>query len=235
LFEAKRMKKLFIRKQFLRTMTRSINILLILTFFLASCKKDATEQATYEKYLIKPEDVGEFHTLENDNMKIFLPEGFEAVSDEEIKNFHKQIENEKERYYYEKTFELRKAMEGNFYNFYGNNYATEVSVQTLPYMPFSKQNAKHLLFYLRKGNERFQEVTGIYHTKITSTYSGETSLQIFKAKYRLSYFEEEEKEKEDYEMFRTVYLITSNKKTFSVTILTPFEDDFDPYIRKIKL
>jgi len=216
-------------------MNKILNILLIMMLGLVSCKKDASEQATYEKYLIKPEDRGEFHALENDNMKIFLPEGFEAVSDEEIKKFHKQIANKKERYYYEKTFELRKAMKGNFYNFYGNNSATEVSVQTLPYMPFSKQNAKELLFYLRKGNERFQEVTGIYHTKITSTYSGERSLQIFKAKYRLSYFEQEDEEKENYEMFRTVYLITSNKKTFSVTILTPFEDDFDPYIRKIKL
>ncbi len=202
---------------------------------MVSCKKDTSKQATYEKYLIQPEDVGEFHKLENDNIKIFLPEGFKLVSDEEIISFQKEIKDEKLRYYYEQTFVQRKAMKGNFYNFYGNNYATEVSVQTLPYMPFSKQNAKELLFYLRKGNERFQEVTGIYHNKITSTYSGDASLQIFKAKYRLSYFVQEDEEKEDYEMFRTVYLITSNKKTFSVTILSPFEDDFDPYIRKIKL
>lgn len=215
-------------------MNKPFHIVLILVL-LVSCKKDTSKQATYEKYLIQPEDVGEFHKLENDNIKIFLPEGFQLVSDEEIISFQKEIKDEKLRYYYEQTFVQRKAMKGNFYNFYGNNYATEVSVQTLPYMPFSKQNAKELLFYLRKGNERFQEVTGIYHTKITSTYSGDASLQIFKAKYRLSYFEQEDEEKEDYEMFRTVYLITSNKKTFSVTILSPFEDDFDPYIRKIKL
>ncbi len=215
-------------------MNKPFHIVLMLVL-LVSCKKDTSKQATYEKYLIQPEDVGEFHKLENDNIKIFLPEGFQLVSDEEIISFQKEIKDEKLRYYYEQTFVQRKAMKGNFYNFYGNNYATEVSVQTLPYMPFSKQNAKELLFYLRKGNERFQEVTGIYHNKITSTYSGDASLQIFKAKYRLSYFEQEDEEKEDYEMFRTVYLITSNKKTFSVTILSPFEDDFDPYIRKIKL
>ncbi len=207
----------------------------MLILVLMSCKKEASEQATYEKYLIKPGDVGEFHKLENDNIKIFLPEGFAIVSDEDMIAFRKEIKDEKVRYYYEKTFEQRKAMDGNYYNFYANDYATEVTVQTLPYMPFSKQNAKELLFYLRMGNERFQEVTGIYHNKMTSTYSGDASLQIFKAKYRLSYFIHESKEKEDYEVFRTVYLITSNKKTFSVTILSPFKDNFDPYIRKIKL
>jgi len=218
-----------------RPMRKTLMLVLTLTLLVISCKKDTSNQATFEKYLIKPEDVGEYHKLENDNMKIFLPEGFKLLSDEDIVAFQKEIKEEKVRYYYEKTFEQRKLMKGNFYNFYGNDYATELSVQTLPYMPFSKQNAKELLFYLRKGNERFQEITGIFHNKITSTYSGDKSLQIFKAQYRLSYFTEDDKEKEDYEMFRTVYLISSSNKTFSVSILSPFEDDFDPYVRKIKL
>jgi len=209
--------------------------LLVVCMLLFSCNEKVSNEATFEKYLVKPGDVGEYHKLKKDNIKIFLPEGFKPLTADEIKVYYDKIEDDKLRYYYEQTLAQRKNMVGNFYNFYGNDYATEVSLRTLPYMPFSKQNAKELIYLIRKGNEKFQAVSGIYHNKITSTYSGSSSLQIFKAKYRLSYFDEVDKEKQDYEMFRTIYLITSNNKTFSVSILSPFNEDFDPFIRKFKL
>jgi len=212
-------------------------VYLIVFFMLFSCDRLMPKKGFDEKNLIKAEDMGEYHKLSEDNIKIYLPEGFKELTEEEIRAFHKQIKDEKERYYFEKTYESQRFIKGNFYDYYSEEYASEVIIRTLPYMPFDKSSARYLLYYLRKDHEKFQKVTGIYHNKIKATYSGEASLQYFKAKYRLTRFSkyEEGGEDDNYEMFKTVYLISSRNKTFIFNILTPFEVDFDPFISKIKL
>ncbi len=212
-------------------------IFLICFFTLVSCDMFTSKKGFDEKNLIKPEDVGVYHKLKDDNIKIYLPQGFKELTEGEIREFHKQIEDEKTRYYFEKSYESQRFIKGNFYNFYSEEYASEISIQTLPYMPFNKGNAIELLYYLRESFAKYQKVTGIYHNKIKATYFGEKRLQFFKARYRLTRFNSynDNHEKENYEMFKTVYLITSKRKTFMITIITPFEENFDPFIRKIKL
>ncbi len=204
---------------------------------LFSCDKLIPKKGFDEKNLIKPEDMGEYHKLSDDNIKIFLPLGFEELTEQEIREFHKQIKDEKTRYYFEKAYESQRFINGNFYDFYSEENASEIIIHTLPYMPFGKSSASYLLYYFRKDHEKYQEVTGIYHNKIKATYSGDASLQYFKVRYRLTRYNDydEESKNDDYEMFKTIYLITSKRKTFSFNILTPFEVDFDPFIRKIKL
>ena len=160
------------------------------------------------------------------------------LTDEEIKKSHTEIEDERIRFFYQQSYEKQLLAKGNFYNFYSNEYESEVEIHTLPYMPFDKNSAQQLLYYIRKGHEKYQKVTGIYHEKIKATYSGDRSMQIFKAIYSLYKFNNGkiETEKDDnYIIYKTVYLITSKNKTFMLNILTPFEEDFDPFIRKIKL
>jgi hypothetical protein len=188
-----------------------------------------------ESKLLKPELSGEYQRLGIESMEVFLPEGFKELSDEEIKEFHKQIEDKRTRYYYEKSFEQQSYLKGNFYRFYGAEYASEVIIRTLPYMPFNKGDATYLLAYLQQEFDKYQRITGVFHNKIKATYSGEKSLQVFKAKYRMTRWSDENSDEKDYIMFKTVYLITINKKTFMYTILMPGEFDFDPFVRKIKL
>ncbi len=215
-------------------MKRLIYILPFLV--LLSCDKLKAVKGFDEKNLVKPEDLGVYHKLKKDNIKIYLPEGFKELTDTEIKKFHQEIKDKKTRYYFEKAYEAQQFIKGNFYDFYSEENASEVVVRTLPYMPFGRGDAGQLLYFLRKDFEAYQKVTSIYHNKIKATYSGDRSLQVFKAKYRLTRFNSyEEGEVENYEMFKTVYLITSLRKTFMITLLTPFDIDFDPYIRKIKL
>ncbi len=205
--------------------------------FVALLSCNTPKKGFDEKNLVKPVDLGEYHKLSSDDIKIFLPQGFKVLTDKEIKEFHQQIKDEKTRYYFEKGYETQRNVKGNFYDFYNEEYAAEVTIHTLPYMPFSKSNAGQLLYYLRKSFEEYQKVTGIYHNKMKAVYSGDKSLQYFKAMYRLTRYNsyDEEGEKENFEVFKTVYLITSKRKTFMVTIMTPFEIDFDPFIRKFKL
>lgn len=209
--------------------------LIFLTITFISCDTLIPKKGFDESKLIKPGLVGEYHRLGIESMKVFLPEGFKELTDEEIKAFHKQIEDKKTRYYYEKSFEQQAQIKGNFYRFYGEEYASEVIVHTLPYMPFNKGDATYLLAYLQRDFDQFQRISGIFHNKIKATYSGDRSLQVFKAKYRLTRWSDDSVREDEYEMFKTVYLITINKKTFMYTILMPLEFDFDPFVRKIDL
>ena len=213
---------------------KNILVLILLVIAISSCKKS---KGFSEEMLVKPVDLGQYYTLEKDQIKLFLPEGYKELSESEIKDFHRSIKNKDERYYFEKAYEQRKVANGNHYDFYNEELFSEVYVNTLPYMPFNKSNASQLLYYLRKNHERYQNATGIYHNKIKATYIGQQGLQVFKARYRLTKYNSysENSNEEDYEMFSTIYLISSNQKTFLLNIMTPFEMDFDPFIRKIQL
>lgn len=211
-------------------------ILLSVTLFLSviSCKKS---KGFNEDMLMKPVDLGQYYSLEKDQIKLFLPQGFKELTESEIREFHASIKDKEERYYYEKAYEQRKIAHGNHYDFYNEELFSEVYVNTLRYMPFNKSSASQLLYYLRKNHEKYQKATGIFHNKIKATYIGQQGLQVFKAKYRLTRYNSynENSNEENYEMFSTIYLISSNQKTFLLNIMTPFEIDFDPFIRKIQL
>ncbi len=214
---------------------KKIVCILLIIISAPSCKES---KGFNEEMLVKPVDLGLYYTLEKDQIKLCLPEGYRKLSESEIRSFHESIKNEEERYYYEKAYEQRKVARGNHYDFYNEELFSEVNVNTLPYMPFNKRDASQLLYYLRKNNERYQRATGIVHNKIKATYIGQQGLQVFKAKYRLTRFnadDDAQNNEEEYEMYSTIYLISSKQKTFILNILTPYEMDFDPFIRKIQL
>lgn len=197
-----------------------------------SCKKES--KGFDEKKLLKPVDFGEYHAIGQSGLKVFLPEGFKALTESDKQAIVDAIEDEKTRDYVKKNYNMRKFATVDFYDFYNFELSSDIIVATLPYMPFSKQNAKELLYYIRKANEKEEEVTDIYHEKVKATYSGGTDFQMFKAIYMLKTYDEVKKEYVDM-LYKTVYLISSNKKTFSLTITTPYELDFDPFIKKTKL
>lgn len=210
--------------------------LIVLFFIAVSCNTSNKQKSFTEDNLVKPADLGEYHTLLDDGIKVFLPQGFNELSESEILAFHEHIKEEKTRYYYEKSYEQRKYFQGNVYDFFNPEYAGEVVVTTLPYTPFDKSSAGQLLYLLRKGHEQYQEITGIAHKKLKARYFGDRNLQVFKAMYTLDHVLDfdEDNDEEIVEMFKTVYVISSNNKTFILNFLTPFDIDLDPFIRKIK-
>lgn len=196
---------------------------IILALCLVSCQNKATKLE------------GQYHSLEQDGINIFLPVGFKYKTLEQIKASHRQVQNEKERFYYEKTLEEYESGDGNFYTYFNAEALSEIFIKTIPYFTFSEVNAKQLMYILRKDQEAYREVSGIQHDRIGATYFGDKTFQVFKGKYILSRYNSYDDKDEDFQMFKTIYLITSNKKTFMLHIVTPFETDYDPFIRKFKL
>jgi len=81
-------------------------------------------------------DLGVFHKLNNDNISIYLPEGFKELTETETKSFIQKIKNKKIRYYFEKNLEAQKFVKGHFYHFYSEEDASEVAVRTIPFTPY---------------------------------------------------------------------------------------------------
>lgn len=178
---------------------------------------------------------GDYYQLQEDNISIFLPKGFITISDAELLESYNLIEDKKTRSFYKNELESRKSNKVTYDNFFNEKLQSEVYASRLPYTPFDKASARQLLYYLRKGHERYLKATGIYHNKIKANYLGDASLQVFRASYRLSGLNTyDESQQGDNETFKTIYLITSKKKTLMLSILTPNEANIDPFIRKIK-
>lgn len=207
-------------------------VLLIVLFTFLSCKEES--KGFDEKNLLKPVDFGEFHTIGNNDLKVFLPAGFKELTRKDRQQFVNSIENEEAKGYVEKMYQARKFSKGKFYDFYNEELSSEVVVSTFPYTPFNKSSAIQLLYIMKNANDKFEEMTGIVHEKEKSTYYGVQGLQIFKAIYRLYSLNQESGEYDEV-LYKTIYLVTSNQKTFSVTITTPYELDFAPFIKKTKL
>ena len=203
-----------------------------IVFLLISCNYNKQEKHFNEENLIKAEDVGEYHSLLNDAIKIFLPVGFRELSESEIQIFIDSIKVEEHRDYFKKSYEMRKFISNNYYNFYNQEYESEIQVTTIPYTPFDRSSASQLLYLLRKEYEKYEEITGISHSKITAKYLGTHSLQVFKAIYLLS--NNSDNKNSELQLFKTVYIISSNNKSFILNVMTPFEFDFDPFVRKTK-
>ena len=210
--------------------------LIIILLVLVSCNTTNKQKSFDEDNLVQPVDFGEYHTLLDDGIKLFLPEGYKELSESEILVFHENIKDEKTRYYYQKSYEQRKYHNGNVYDFFIPEYAGEVVVVTMPYTPFDKSSAGQLLYLIRKGHEDYQGITGVVHNKVKSSYFGDRSIQVFKAIYTLDQSAKNTNDhaEEHVEIFKTVYLISSNNRTFMLNFLTPFDIDLDPFIRKIK-
>ena len=178
---------------------------------------------------------GDYFTLKDNKIDIFLPKGFIVIADEDLLESYKLIPDENTRKFYERELESRRDNQVSHYNFYNDELASEVYVSGLPYTPFDKGSARELLYYLRKNHEKYLKATGIYHNKIKANYFGDSSLQVFKAVYRLSGLNSHDETQENYvETFKTIYLIKSKRKTMIMTILTPNRVDIDPFVSKIK-
>lgn len=207
-------------------------VLLIVLFTFLSCKKET--KGFDEKNLLKPVDFGEYHTIGKNDLKVFLPEGFKKLTQKDKQQFINSIENKEAKDYVHKMNQARKFSKGKFYDFYNEELSSEVVVSTFPYTPFNKSSAIQLLYLIENTNSKFEELTGIVHEKQKSTYYGVQGLQIFKAIYKLFAMNEQTGEYDEI-LYKTVYLVTSNQKTFAVNITTPYELDFAPFIKKTKL
>ncbi|WP_299123416.1 hypothetical protein [uncultured Winogradskyella sp.] len=173
---------------------------------------------------------GKTHYLDKDGIKLFLPNTFKKYSSVEYLALidslvidNKELEIERTR------FRNIRKMEGNHYIFFDNSMNATYTINSVPYTPISRQDAKFILGILRQSQEQVASNTDLDFTKITAKHNDNGKTQIFKAIFKL------ENQKLQQQAFQHAYFISSNKKTVLINLMAPFEINFDPFLEKMIL
>ena len=172
---------------------------------------------------------GKYHFLEDNGTKVFLPNDFERVSLSEYQHLLDSLVTKKAYRFETKRLNSLSEMDGSLYLFFDKNSQSTYTINTVPYMKFSKNDAGQLLGLINLNNEKASKNTGAIFKKITAKFGGNKSQQLFKTIYRIS-----DKNIEN-DMFNSTYIISAKDKTVYVQLTTGFEADFDPFIEKMML
>lgn len=202
----------------------------IFILFLTSCFEVAKEIQDWTQVNTSDQLLGKQHFLDNDGIKVFLPESFKpynaveytALIDSLVVN-NEDLEIERAR--------LRniREMEGNYYIFFDSTANSSYTINTIPYTPITRQDAKYLLGIIRQNQEEMSSVTDLDYTKITAKHNNNGETQIFKAIFKI------EDRKIHHQAYQHVYFVSSNKKTALINLTTPFDVNFDPFLEKMIL
>ncbi|MDO1500056.1 hypothetical protein Q2T40_07915 [Winogradskyella maritima] len=173
------------------------------------------------------ENIGSTHYLNEDGIKIVLPDGFKKLSAYEYEQILKKIAPKKQLDAELKRLKEQRTMDGNFYLFFDEASGSTYTANTIPYTPISRKDATNLLSLIRKNQEEFLEDKNTNVIKVTAKYSAGVSAEVFKAIFKV----DNTKTKTSYH--QTGYFISSNDKTVMINLTTRDLVDFDPYIQKM--
>jgi hypothetical protein len=173
---------------------------------------------------------GETHYLGDDGIKIFLPESFNKYATiEYLKLLDSSVVDNKDLEIERSRIKYLREMEGNHYIFFDKTVNATYTLNSVPYTPITRQDAKFLLGMIRQNQEEFSRQSGLDYTKITAKHNDNGKTQIFKAIFKL------EDKKLQQQVFQHAYFISSNNKTVLINLMAPFEIYFDPFIEKMIL
>ncbi|WP_298547591.1 hypothetical protein [uncultured Aquimarina sp.] len=171
---------------------------------------------------------GNYFYLKDGLIKTFLPQGFKQLS---IANYRSVLDSSLTKIQLSneiKRLESMRDMEGDFYLFFDSYTRSTYTLNTLPYMNFSKRDATMLLSYIKQKNNHVSRITNLNFKKLTAAYAKNKNFTMFRSIFQVDNFEENTR------VFSNFYIVTADKQTFMINLTTPFEVNFDGYIEKMK-
>ncbi|WP_055442495.1 hypothetical protein [Lacinutrix himadriensis] len=202
---------------------KAIQVITIISIiFMFSCDQKSEAQ-------IKRDQLpGTYFDLEKDNIQIFLPVYFDAFSEDAYEALIDAQEESYEKELEKKRFHFLKFSKGNNYFFKDIASSTLINVKMMQYIPFTKKESSQLLGILSNSCNDYAELFETNCKKITAGYSENYVTKVFKAVYEIS-------NDIDYLIYNNIYLISSKHKTFSINIYSKTDQNFNPFIEKIKV
>ncbi|NRD20505.1 hypothetical protein HNV08_10645 [Winogradskyella eckloniae] len=207
----------------------ALKLSLILLLF-TSCYEVAKEIKDWTQNNASDHIISTQHLLEKDGIKIGLPDSFERYNfaDYELLLDSLVLDNNNLKIEHARLKNMR-AMEGNHYVFFDHSTYSTYTINSIPYTPISRQDAKFLLGLIRQNQDYIASTTDLTYTKITAKHNTTGNTQIFKAIYKI------ENTNLNHHAFQHVYFVSSNNKTVLINLSTSFNVDFDPYLEKMIL
>lgn len=202
---------------------------IITSLCLVSCLTVATELKKWVDIDDIDDISGKYHFLSSDDIKIYLPDSFKKYALAEYEQLLDSLATKKNYQLEVKRLQSLREMDGHLYIFFDENTRSTYTINTMPYMPLYKSDAKYILGMIAVNNKKVSKNTDLEFTKITAKYRSNSNAQIFKAIYKI------DNAKKLTTTYNSTYIISSNKKTIYVQLLTGFDVDFDPFLQKMIL
>lgn len=206
-----------------------IALLSLVTIMLQACLHNVVDVKNW----IEAEKVGDvkgkFHFLEDEGVKIYLPEVFKRYSSVEYLQLVDSIASKQDYEYEVQQLKARINMEGSLYIFLDEETRSTYTVNAMPFQPIYKSDAQYLLGIIKMNQEKIAEQSDMEFTKIRANYTSSSGPQIFKAIYKI------DNKKKHTTVFNTYYIVSYHKNTVFINLTTPFEVDFDMYLQKMIL
>ncbi len=204
-----------------------VAFLAIFALFYTSCKDVEKELSSWTTTENVSSVEGNTHYLNDDGIKIVLPESFERFSAAEYEKTINEVLPKKDRKPELDRLRTLRNMDGNFYIFFDKESYSTYTANAIPYNPISRKDATNLLALIRENQEKATENRKVKISKVTAKYNDSGLAQVFKAIFKI------EDLKSDRESYQTAYFISSNDKTVLIQLSTPIQVDFDPYLEKM--
>ncbi|GAB5399760.1 MAG: hypothetical protein Aureis2KO_13450 [Aureisphaera sp.] len=202
---------------------------LILLLVSSSCQNIDKEIKDIWETDEKGSVIGTYHYLDDRGIKLFLPDAFEKTS---VSEYQKILDSllDKESYRYE-TNRINKlqSMDGGFHLFFDQYSRSTCTVNSVNFMPMTKNEAQEFLGIMRRSIEQSFDHKNYTIEKVSAKYNGDSDEHVFKGVFMVS------NEKLDSEYYSSTYIITSNEKTVIMQITSPFKGNFDPFVTKINM
>lgn len=204
-------------------------VMLILLTTVTSCLNTIVEVKNWMEASTIEDVTGNYHYLENDGIKIYLPEVFERYSAVKYQSMLDSLVTKEDFEFESKRLKALRELKGDFYIFFDDETRSTFTVNTLPYTPITKSDAQFLLNMITASYERSTQNSDLSYTKLTAKYNNSGKQNIFRTIHRIN------NSKTNTEVYNANYIITSKNKTVWIQLTTPFEVNFDMFIQKMIL
>jgi hypothetical protein len=169
---------------------------------------------------------GEYFSLDEDNIDVFLPAYFRAFSEDQYESLIDKMPDSEQKKIERKRFDYLKFSKGNIYYFKDIASSTLISIKMGEYINFTKEESSYLLGNMSNICSTYAEMIHMNCEKLNAGYSGLGKTKVFKAAYKVS-------NGKSYANYNTMYLISSNYKTFSISIFSNSNKNYNSFIEKI--
>ena len=219
------MSKIYTKIKIAGIRSKTILGLVLLLSLMFSCLNSSNET----NWRVGEQLSGKYHFLDDNGSKVYLPLDFERYSLSKYQRLLDSLGKKKEYKFETEHLNILSKMEGALYIFFDKKTGSTCTINTIPYYPFTKDNATEILGLIQANQEKVAKKVETTFTKITAKYGGNSKEQLFKTIYKVT------SKKNKIDVFSSAYIISSNDKTVFIQLTTGFKTEFDPFIDKLML
>jgi hypothetical protein len=207
-------------------MKRLLFLFIICSLF--SCEKLTKSASDLITKNDESKTFGRYHTIKQENIKVYLPEEFEFIT---LKDYKNLVNKSNDTLFKKREVQRLDVLEKSNQNIYFFEHIESGSIlNILPtkYVLFNKQDATYMLSIVNSITKQ-NSPEGTNLENIAAEFKKSNNKQIFKAiyKFRIPGYE--------IDYYKYVYFISHNRKSALINLETPILTNFDEYIFKMKL